>query len=272
VASASWETPIDGSRYETIAFERVDEILIATLNRPERLNAINERLREDLNQLFLEARDDPCRVLVITGAGRGFCAGADVKGWGERPVEKRVRLLARTNAQELVERMIDIEKPVIAMVNGPAAGLGSVIALLCDIVVASEEARVGDSHVAVGLVAGDGGAVIYPMLTSFNKAKELLMTADLIDAQEALRIGLFNHVVPADQLRSFTLDIARRICRRAPYAVNATKMSMNRMLKRQNFDVLDASHAWEQVSIRLSDHKEAVASFLEKREPRFTGD
>jgi enoyl-CoA hydratase len=171
----------------------------------------------------------------------------------------------------LVEGLLAIEKPVIAMVNGPAVGLGATIALLCDVIVAAEDAKIGDTHVNVGLVAGDGGVVIWPLLVGVARAKEYLMTGTLLSGAEAAAIGLVNHAVPTADLRRTTMALARQLGDQMPYAVRATKVAVNRLLRRQVLEVMDAGLAWEDLSMPMADHREAATAFLEKRRPHFTG-
>lgn len=260
----------DYSEYKTLEMTRDGNILTVKLNRPESLNAVSRTMHDEIVRIFQEIDSDPCSVVILTGAGRAFCAGGDVKSWEDTPVTDWP-LKARTAAQHLVESILDVEKPIIAMVNGHAVGLGAVLALLCDVTITVPEAKIGDTHVNVGLVAGDGGPVIIPLLVGINRAKEMIMTGELITGEEAGRIGLVNHVVQLSELESFTRSVAEKFLNRAPFALAATKATLNRIIRRQAFDVLDVSHAWEQVSARTNDHTEAVAAFTRKREPKFTG-
>jgi enoyl-CoA hydratase len=264
----------DLSSYRTIKVDREGDILILTLNRPERLNAVNGEMHRELAHIFVDAdRDQESNVVVVTGAGRAFCAGGDVGGMtseaGSNLIQEGVRV--RGEGHLVVESLLAVEKPVIAMVNGPAVGLGATIALLCDVIVAAEDARIGDRHVNVGLVAGDGGAVIWPLLIGVARAKEYLMTGDLVNGKEAAAMGLVNHAVPPEELRSFTMSLARKLGDQMPYAVRATKAAVNRMLRRQVLDMMDACLAWEELSMKMADHREAAAAFLERRKPHFVG-
>ena len=265
----------DLSTYEHILVNRTGRILTLTLNRPDRLNALHGPLHTELSTIFRDVNRDPdSDVVILTGAGRGFCAGGDVKGMATSESGsnvKRSRAEVRGEAQEIVHSILDLEKPLIASVNGVAVGLGATVALLCDIVIASDRARIGDRHVNVGLVAGDGGAVIFPLLVGINKAKELLMTGDLIEGEELLRLGMVNHLVPHDELPSFTMAMAERLAGMAPYACRATKMVLNKILKQRAELVLDAGLAWERLGAPMHDHHEAAQAFVEKRTPVFTG-
>lgn len=266
---------VDYSNYEHIQAERDGNILTLTLNRPERMNAVNGRLHSELSTIFREVNhDNEAWAVVLTGAGRAFCAGGDVGGMASSDsgsnVEHRVAEV-RGEAQQIVYSMLDLEKPLVGKINGAAVGLGATIALLCDVVVATETTRIGDRHVNVGLVAGDGGAVIWPWLVGINRAKELLMTGELVQGDDLLRMGIANHVVPAEDLDQFCLDKARQLAAMAPYAARATKQTLNKILKKQAEDVLDIGLGWEYLSMKLDDHHEAASAFVEKRDATFTG-
>jgi len=167
--------------------------------------------------------------------------------------------------------MLDLDKPIIAAVNGAAVGLGATIALFCDIIIAAETARFGDTHVRAGVVAGDGGAVMWPLLVGPAKAKELLMTGDIIDAKEAERIGLVNKVVPLADLLPTARELARRLANGPTLAIAWTKHSINKRIKQDVNLLIDASLASENLTFLTEDHKEAARAFVEKREPKFKG-
>ena len=266
---------VDYSGYEHILAERNGNILTLALNRPDRMNTVNGRMHTELSKIFREVNaDNDAWAVILTGAGRAFCAGGDVGRMASSEsgsITERREAEVRGEAQEIVHSMLDLEKPLVGKINGVAVGLGATIALLCDVVVASDRARIGDRHVNVGLVAGDGGAVIWPWLVGINKAKELLMTGELIQGDDLLRLGIANHVVDADNLDQFCLDKARQLAGMAPYAARATKQTLNKILKRQAEEVLDIGLGWEWLSMRQDDHHEAATAFLEKREARFTG-
>lgn len=164
-----------------------------------------------------------------------------------------------------------MEQPIVAAVNGDAVGLGATLALFCDIIIASEKARFGDPHVRVGLVAGDGGAVIWPLLCGVTKAKEYLMTGDLISAAEAERIGLINHAVPLGEVMPKAIELARRLANGPTRAIRWTKLACNKRLRDEVNLVLDASLAVETISMLTEDHREAARAFVEKRSPKFKG-
>jgi len=174
-------------------------------------------------------------------------------------------------ARRIVDTMLDLEKPIIAAVNGAAVGLGATIALFCDVVIAAKNARFGDTHVKMGITAGDGGAVIWPLLVGVNRAKELLMTGDLIDADKSYELGLVSRVTKEGEALSEAMKLARRLADGPPYAIQSTKISVNKLIKALSNLVLPVSLAMEEVSMTKDDHREAVAAFQEKRDPRFTG-
>ena len=256
--------------YETIAIEKDRGVAIATLNRPERLNAVNGAMHSELVQLTLDIQADPeVRVAVITGAGRGFCAGGDFSGGANMASKSGMPMMLE--ARRIVDNLLDLEKPIISAVNGPATGLGATVALLCDVVIAARNARIGDPHVRMGITAGDGGAVIWPLLMGVNRAKQFLMTGDLIYAEEAFQLGLVNKVVDEGQALPEALAFARRLADGPSYAISSTKVSVNKFIKLVSNLVLPVSLSMEESSMRTEDHREAVKAFVEKREPKFTG-
>jgi enoyl-CoA hydratase len=261
--------------YQHILSAREGDVLVLTLNRPDRLNAVHGGLHTELSRIFRQANlDVESRAIVITGAGRAFCAGGDVQGMAaSEQGSNLVRRFAevRGEAQEIVLGMLDCEKPIISMVNGAAVGLGATVALLADVVVASDRARIGDRHVNVGLVAGDGGAVIWPLIVGVNRAKELLMTGDLIEGEALLRLGIVNHLVPHDELEKFTMALAHRLAAQPPYAMKATKATINKLIKQNAELVLDQGLAYEWLSMRMEDHHEAATAFVEKRTGVYKG-
>jgi enoyl-CoA hydratase len=257
-------------QYETIQIEKDNGVAILRLNRPERLNAVNGAMHSELMSLFLDVQaDSDVRAAVLTGAGRAFCAGGDFGGGADMRTKSGMTILQE--ARRIVDNLLDCEKPIVAAVNGPAAGLGATVALLCDVVVAARNARIGDPHVKMGITAGDGGAVIWPLLIGVNRAKYMLMSGDLISADEAFQMGLVNKVVDEGMALEAGLAIARKLAAGAPYAVQASKTAVNKFIKSVSNLVLPYSLTTEEVSMRTADHAEAVRAFQEKREPQFTG-
>ena len=262
--------------YNTLLVDKKDQILTITLNRPERLNAVDEVMHGELEDVFATVgRDGEVSAVVVTGAGRGFCSGGDVRAMDERggaiALQDRPLGAVSQSGRRLIYNMLWVEQPLICALNGVAAGLGATIALFCDIIYASDQARIGDTHVRAGLVAGDGGAVIWPLLIGMAKAKELLMTGDIIDAQEAERIGLINKVVPHDELMETVMDLARRLATGPALAVRGTKHALNKRVWNDLNLVLDMGLSLEERSSRHPDHKEAARAFVEKRSPQYKG-
>ena len=183
-----------------------------TLNAPESLNSFTGGMHNSMSRIWDDVNDDPeVHVVVLTGAGRAFSAGGNVINMQKKIDDTASWDAGMPEAKRIVFRILECDKPIIARVNGHAVGLGATVALLCDIIIAADHAKIGDPHVNAGLVAGDGGALIWPQLVGFARAKEYLLTGDLMSAAEAERIGLINHAVPADQLDEKVYGLARRL-------------------------------------------------------------
>lgn len=258
-------------RYEFLAMDRRDGILTVALNRPESLNAVDAKLHTELSEIFADiSKDAATKVVVLTGKGRSFSAGGDLKWLQAMTSEERDTLFRE--ARRIIVDMLDVEQPIIAAVNGAAMGLGATIALFSDIIIAADDARIGDPHVRVGVVAGDGGAVIWPWLVGTARAKEFLMTGDILDAKEAERIGLINRVVPPAKLLPAAMELATRFANGPTGAIRGTKASINKILRDTVNLVLDTSLALEKESFTTADHKEAISAFLEKRPPHFSNE
>lgn len=260
-------------QFPSLALHREGRVLHAVLNRPETLNAVDMAMHDELHHLVeFAAGDDETRVLVLTGAGKAFCAGGDAAAVQETIDNPKLFLEGAEKGKKLVHAILDCPKPIIAKVNGAAMGLGATIALFCDITIAADHARIADPHVKFGLPAGDGGAVIWPALIGFNRAKRYLLTGDSLSGAEAAAIGLIDSAVPAAELDAAVETLAQRIAAGAPQAVQMTKASVNIELKQIAQRVLDASFALEALAARSKDHQEAITAFIEKRAPNFTGD
>jgi enoyl-CoA hydratase len=260
----------DYSRYARLKLERAGRLLTLSLNRPEKRNAVDEQMQKELASVFYDINLDPeVDVVIVTGLGPHFSVGGDIH-WLKESTEAGSPPTT-VDGKRIVFSMLECEKPLIAKVRGNCVGLGATIALHCDIILASEDARFGDPHVKVGLVAGDGGAVIWPQLIGFAKAKEYLMTGDLIDAVEAERIGLINHVVPDAELDARVQAMADRLLNGATQAIRYTKVAVNIPLRQIAQAVMDASVAYETMTFHTKDHLEAARAFQEKRPPKFSG-
>ncbi len=262
---------MNDAKYERIKIERAGRIMTLALSNPAKMNAVDGRMHRELADIFYDAQeDDSVDVIVLTGEGAAFSAGGDID-WMRRSNEGKEKGPAVIEGRKIVFGLLDLEKPIIAKVRGPAIGLGCTIALFCDVIFASETARFADPHVKVGVVAGDGGAVIWPQLVGYARAKEYLMTGDPLSGAEAERIGLINHVVPDGELDARVDAFAKKLAAGAPQAIKYTKVSVNLRLKEIAHTILDASMGYEMVTFKTNDHKEAVAAFLEKRKPNFKG-
>lgn len=262
---------MDYNGYERIRVTRSGRILTLSLSNPSKMNAVDGRMHHELADIFYDVqKDDSVDIVVLEGEGASFSAGGDIE-WMRDAAQGRIQGPTMIEGKRIIFGLLDLEKPIIAKVRGPAIGLGCTLALFCDVIFASETARFADPHVRVGVVAGDGGAVIWPQLVGYARAKEYLMTGDPIPGKEAERIGLVNHVVPDAELDARVDAFARKLAAGAPQAIRYTKVSVNLRLKEIAHTILDASMAYEMMTFATQDHREAVNSFLEKRKPSFTG-
>jgi enoyl-CoA hydratase len=258
------------SRCKSIKVDNKSGVATVTLNRPDHMNSFTHEMHVEFEDLMIEMSEDKdIKAVVLTGAGKAFCAGGDLSEMKKPETRNAARVM--DGSRRLPHAILSVKQPIICAVNGHAVGIGATIALFSDVVYMADTAKIGDPHVKVGLVAGDGGAVIWPLLTNINRAKELLLTGDLVNAAEAYRIGLANKVLPADQVLPAAAALAEKLARGPAFAVQWTKLSINRMLRQATESVLDASLALEGITIVSRDHAEGIASFLEKRPPRFEG-
>jgi enoyl-CoA hydratase len=229
-------------------------------------------MHEELSRLFYDIGMDPdCDIVVFTGAGRAFSAGGDIVGMREMYEKPEMFEDSIREAKKLIFGVLDCDKPIICKMNGDAVGLGATLALYCDVIFAADHARIGDPHVRVGLSAGDGGAVIWPQLIGFARAKEYLMTGNLIRAPDAAAMGLINHCVPAAELDARVDAFVQGLAAGAIKSIKWTKVTVNIALKKLVHSAMDASMAYEALSNKTADHAEAVAAFEERRKPKFTG-
>ncbi|MDX6763187.1 MULTISPECIES: enoyl-CoA hydratase/isomerase family protein [Streptomyces] len=246
-----------------------------TLNRPEAMNAVTWAQRERVIALLAEASADPAvRAVVLTATGKGFCAGADLRGapavGGDRVAGDVARMI-RLGAQRLITAVLDCEKPVVAAVNGTAAGIGAHLALACDLVIAAEGARFIEVFVRRGLVPDGGGAYLLPRLVGPQKAKELMFFGDAVPAAEAERLGLVNRVVPAEELRTAAREWAERLAQGPTRALAMTKQLVNASLDGDRAAALAAEATAQEINMATADANEGVASFVERRTPTYLG-
>lgn len=260
-----------------VVFERKERIAIITINRPEAMNSLDGETLEALNKAWIGFRDDPdLWVAIITGAGdKAFCAGADLKGLGEyfrsmTPIERRQKA---ENGPGFggITRNLDIWKPIIAAINGHCLAGGLEIALACDIRIAAETATFGLTEVSWGIIPGAGGTQRLPRLISLAKSLEMILCAERIDAQEAMKIGLVSRVVPVKDVMSEAIKTAERICQNAPLAVRAAKEAIYRGLDLPLSEGLRLEQFLAEPIRQTEDAKEGPMAFSEKREPRFKG-
>ena len=260
---------LDQAAYSTILIDkREDGVAVATLNRPDKLNAVDGVMHHELTTLPRDVVADPgVRALVITGAGRAFCSGGDFSP-GSTPLGSR-GTPGLEEGRRVVDHLLECTKPVISAVNGYAMGLGATVALLADVVVAGRSAVFADTHVMMGIGAGDGGQLIWPLLVGVNKAKYFLMTGERVGAEEAERIGLASFVVDDEELMDRALQIASRLALGPAQAISASKMAINMWMRSVSAQILPHSLALEDACFGSPDNREAVAAFNEKRTPNF---
>ena len=259
-------------KFRCIELMREGRLLTITLARPESMNAINLELHDELGEVLWFAQGDTgSDVIVLTGAGRAFSAGGDLDHLAHNAANPHLFDHEARMAKRIVSTLLDIDKPVICKMNGHAVGLGATLALMCDIIFAADNAKIGDPHVGIGLVAGDGGAVIWSQRIGLARAKEFLFTGDLVAAPRAAVLGLINHAVPREDLDEAVDAFCQRLLGGALGAIRATKILTNLEIKRIATAVMDAGIAYESVSVRSADHLEGIAALREKRPPEFGG-
>jgi enoyl-CoA hydratase len=260
------------SEYTCIRFERVGDVLRVVIDHPRsELNAVDAVLHEELTRCFEELRlEDEARAVLLTGSGRAFSAGGDFNWFPDLQKPGALEALRREGKQ-LIWNLLDVEVPIVCAINGHAIGLGATIALLCDTIFAARSATIADPHVRVGVVAGDGGAIAWPLAVGPAIAKRYLMTGDPLTAEEAQRIGLINEVTDDDQLDETAMAFAERLAAGAPLAVRYTKMAVNQLVKQAMTTAYDYALTMELLTFHSDDHTEALAALKEKRAPRFEG-
>jgi enoyl-CoA hydratase len=252
--------------YENIIFEKEENIAIITFNRPEAMNALNNKTRAEFAQAIAEVEsDDEIKVLILTGSGKAFVAGSDIKEFN-----KTTPYMAH-NIRRLGEMVEKLEKPVIAAVNGFCLGGGCEIAMGCDIIIASDKAKFGQTEINIGIIPGGGGTQRLQRLIGVCRAKELIYTGDIISAAEADRIGLVNRVVPVEELMPKAKELAKKIAAKSAAALKLAKTAINRGMQTHLESGLKYEYELYSLSLSLEDKAEGVNAFLEKRTPKFVG-
>ncbi|MBI4289378.1 MAG: enoyl-CoA hydratase/isomerase family protein [Chloroflexi bacterium] len=265
--------------FNAIKFESHNHITVLTMNRPEKLNAMNEEMWTEMVAAFDALdRDEQARVLVITGAGRAFCAGGDVSPaarGGEKVLDmdhsETIRRYERAHALEVTRHLRRLEIPVIAMVNGTAAGGGMDLALACDIRLASEKARFIVAFTQLGITPAMGGTWFLPRILGYPKAAEIVFTGDPIDAATAEKLGLINRLVPSADLEKETMALAEKIAGNPPIALRLAKLQMYKALTGDLDDNLDISAPLQTIALLTEDYREGIAALREKRRATFRG-
>ncbi|MGE0045178.1 MAG: enoyl-CoA hydratase/isomerase family protein [Hyphomonadaceae bacterium] len=254
--------------FKHLVFERpFDHVLLITINRPDRLNAVNERLHDELAEVWLTiGRDPSVHVAVITGAGQAFSVGGDLHEGSDTPGNIEPVIQSGEAALRLVYNMIQLDKPIISAINGPAAGAGLATALSADVSIIAEDAILTDAHSKIGVASGDHAVMLWPLYCGMPKAKLYLLTADRITGAEAERIGLVSRCVPADRVAPEALALAERLAAMPQQSLRWTKRCLNHWL-RQAAPIFDLSVAYEGLNFMQEDTKEALAAFREKRPP-----
>jgi enoyl-CoA hydratase len=255
---------------ENVLVEKRGRIAIVTINRPDKLNALNIATRNDILDAFEELeRDDEVRVVVITGAGeKAFIAGADINEFAGMTAVKQRAVMRGRRAFDIVE---EFRKPVIAMINGFALGGGCELAMACDIRIASSKAKLGQPEIKLGIIPGGGGTQRMTRLIGEGKAMELILTGDMISAEEAARLGLVNYVVSPEALEARTMELANKIAEMSPVAVAMAKQAVKNAARLDLRAGLDAEVDLFALCFSSEDKEEGVRAFIEKRKPDFKG-
>lgn len=263
------------SNYEHLIVEVKDGIALITLNRPEVLNATNARMHWELTQIWRDIDHDPeARVAVVTGAGRAFSSGGDVAEIEQRfqlskaeAFEATLRIMREASA--IVYNIINSEKPIISAINGVVIGAGLAVALVADVSIMSETARLTDGHIRIGVAAGDHSACIWPLLCGIAKAKLYLLTADFIDGKEAERIGLVSRAVPQEQVLPVAMEYARKLADGPQHAIRFTKRALNQWLRLGGLASFDYSLAVEMLTFFDVDEEAGIKALRSKSAPQY---
>jgi len=263
--------------YENIKglkLERRGRVLVITIDNPP-MNAMTTLMHTELSTIFGDINRDPdTAVVVLTGSGsKAFSAGGNIKTMADKAERRDTAsvLPGLIEAKEIIYGLLRLQKPLIGRINGHAMGLGSTLAVFCDISYMVETAKIADTHVNIGIVAGDGGSLMWPLLMGFGRAKEYLLTGDVMTGKQAAELGLINYAVTAEELDVRAYGMADRLAAGASIAINGTKTAVNMLLLRQFESLVENHLALELQSFHSDDHREAAVAFRDKREPKFTG-
>jgi 2-(1,2-epoxy-1,2-dihydrophenyl)acetyl-CoA isomerase len=260
------------SEYETILYDVQDNVVLITLNRPDRRNAMNRELNRDLLAGFERAAgDDEVRAVVVTGAGRGFCAGADLAMFQPQPTADQIYEIIISSYQPMMETITSMKKPVIAAVNGVAAGAGASLALACDLRVMAHDASIMMAFSNIALVPDAGATWLLTRLVGYSRAYEIAAEGNRIPAERCLELGLTNKVVPAAQLDSISLAWAGKLAERPTLALGLTKQAMQHAHLHDLASTIEYEARLQKQTIPSYDFKEGVMAFMQKREPKFQG-
>lgn len=265
---------IDYSRYDKLRVELDGAVLRLTLNRPEKRNIIDDPINAQLSDAFHDATfDERVRVVVLAGDGPSFCGGGDFAQMKRKVEDPGLFFKGIWNSRRLVYTVLDCPKPTVAKLHGHAMGLGATLPLLCDLVVATDDTKIADPHVNIGLVAGDGGALIWPQTMGYAKARKFLLLGEPILGKEAAALGLIADSVPTfEEMDALAEKWILKLANGASQSIYGTKMTINMPLRQLAHAMLDTGMAYEGLSNISKDHAEAIAAIGDKRPPRFVGD
>lgn len=264
---------LDQANYSTMLIDkRENGVAVVTLNRPDRLNAVNSAMHHELSTFTRDAQADrDVRVIVLAGNGRAFSAGGDFSGGDSGgPAGGSGGGISLEEARQIVDHLLELQKPIVSAVQGYAMGLGATVSLLCDVVVASNSTVFADTHVKLGIGAGDGGGVIWPLLMGVNRAKWFLMTGERVTGSDLYDMGLVSFLVEEnDEILPKAMECADQLAAGPAGAIAASKVPVNNYIRSVSNLVLPLSLSMEGATMRSSDAKEAAKAFVEKRDPKF---
>lgn len=258
-------------KYKYLKFDRRGTVLTITMDNPP-LNAATPDVHDELTYVFDDiARDEDCNVAILTGAGKAFSAGGDFDGLLKAQQDAALREYMMSRAPHMIHSMLGLDKPLIARVNGHAMGLGATLALMCDVVFSTDSAKFADPHINIGLSTGDGGALIWPHLIGYARARHHLLTGEPMTGAQAAEIGLIHKAVAPEMLDEEVYAYAERLASGPTMAIRATKRSINMALCAQAAAQADAHIGLELRTMSSQDHREAILAMMEKRTPVYTG-